>query len=87
MDKKNDCILITLRSFLLPPGSEGDFPLGQPRPFPVSPGTPVGELMERLFAERANQIGLVAINGKMAEGEEPLADGDRVDVYELLGGG
>jgi len=32
-------------------------------------------------------VGTVVINGKVAEGKVLLADGDRVDVYELLGGG
>jgi hypothetical protein len=30
---------------------------------------------------------MVVINGKVAEGDVLLADGDRVDVYELFGGG
>jgi sulfur carrier protein ThiS len=47
----------------------------------------VGKLLEKIFAERVNRIGMVAINGKVVEGRALLADGDRVDVYELLGGG
>jgi hypothetical protein len=29
---------------------------------------------------------MVVFNGKEAEGKVPLADGDSVDVYEILGG-
>jgi hypothetical protein len=82
----DDSISITLRSFVLPPGSN-DFPLGQPLPFRVSPGTPVGNLLEKIFGERTNQVGMVVINGKVADGMTPLKDGDRVDVFEILGGG
>jgi len=30
---------------------------------------------------------MIVINGKVAEGKVPLADGESVDVYEFLGGG
>jgi len=87
MDEKDNSIAVTLRSFVLPPDSGDDFLIGQPLPLRVSPGTPVGKLMEKIFAGKVNQIGIVVINGKVAEGKVPLADGDRVDVYEPLGGG
>ena len=87
MDGKENSIEITLRSFALPPDSEDDFPIGKPLPLRVSPGTPVEKLLEKIFAGKVDQIGMVVINGKVAEGKTPLADGDRVDVYELLGGG
>ena len=53
----------------------------------VSPGTHLEKLLERIFADRVNQIGMVAVNGKLAEGKMPLMDGDRVDVFEILGDG
>jgi hypothetical protein len=87
VNEKDDSIAITLRSFVLPPNAEDDFPLGKPLPLRVSSGTPVGKLLERLFARKVDQIGMVVINGKVAEGTALLADGDGVDVYELLGGG
>ncbi len=87
MDDKDDFIGITFRSFVLPPDAEDNFPLGRALSFRIPPGTPVGELMERIFAGRVSQIGMVVINGKVAEGKEPLVDGDRVDIYERLGGG
>jgi len=87
MHEKEDSISITLRSFVLPPDSKDDFPLGKPLSLRVSPGTLVGRLMDRIFAERVSQIGMVVINGKAAEKSMPLGEGDRVDVYELLGGG
>jgi hypothetical protein len=87
MDEKDDSIAITLRSFVLPPDSAEDFPLGKPLPLRVPPGTPVGKLMERIFAGNVDQIGMVVINGKRVAEKMPLAAGDRVDVYEVLGGG
>jgi hypothetical protein len=87
MDDKEDSIAITLRSFVLPPDRGDDFPLGQPLALRVSPGTSAEKLMERIFADRVNQIGMVVINGKVAGGKVPLAEGDRVDVFEILGGG
>ena len=87
MDEKDNSITIRLRSFVLPPDSPDDFPVGKPLPLRVSPGTPVGKLLEKIFSGKADQIGMVVINGKVAEGKVPLADGDLVEVYELLGGG
>jgi sulfur carrier protein ThiS len=87
VEGKEDSIGITLRSFVLPPGSGDDFPLGHPVSLRVPQGTSVKKLLEKIFAERRNQVGLVAINGRVAEGKTLLADGDRVDVFELLGGG
>ncbi len=87
MDEKENSIAITLRSFVIPPNSADDFPIGKPLPLRVPPGTPVEKLMEKIFAGKADRIGMVVINGKVAEGKVLLADGDRVDVYEPLGGG
>jgi hypothetical protein len=87
MDQKENSITITFRSFVFPADSEDPFPLGEPVPLRVSAGTEVEKLMERVFAERVDQIGMVALNGQKAGGKTPLKDGDRVDVYEILGGG
>ena len=87
MGEIDDSIAVTLRSYVLPQGSEDDFPLGQPLPLRVAPGTPVKKLMEKVFGERTNQVGMVVINGKVAGAETSLRDGDRVDVFEILGGG
>jgi hypothetical protein len=87
MREKDDSFSITFRSFVLPSDPKDDFPLGKPLSLRVSPGTPVGRFLDRIFAERVNLIGMVVINGKAAEGSVPLGEGDRVDVYELLGGG
>ena len=82
----DDSISITLRAYVLPPGSD-DFPLGQPLVYRVSAGTVVEKLLENIFGERANQVGMVVVNGRMVIGQTPLKDGDRVDVFEILGGG
>ena len=87
MEDQEDSIAIPLRSFVLPPDLVDDFPLGQPLALRVSPGISVEKLMKKIFADRANQIGMVAVNGRVAEGKVPLMDGDQVDVFEILGGG
>jgi len=80
-------ISITFRSFVLPPDGKDDYPLEKPISLRLPPGTEVGKIIDRIFAEKVNQIGMVVINGKAAEKNILLAEGDRVDVYELLGGG
>jgi len=86
-DGEGNSITILFRSFLFPVDSEDHFPLGEPIPLRIPPGTDLEGLMERIFAERVDQIGLVALNGQKVQGKRPLQDGDRVDVYEMLGGG
>lgn len=87
MREKDDSISIIFRSFVQLSVLKEGFALGKSLSLCVSTGIPVGRLMEQIFAERANQIGMVVINGNAAERSVPLAEGDRVDVYELLGGG
>ncbi len=82
-----ESLRITLRSFVFPPGTDDDFPVGQPVVHQVSPGTSLEKFMKDLFAERVDRVGMVAVNGKTAEESVILSEGDRVDVYELLGGG
>jgi hypothetical protein len=85
-DERNS-IGIVFRSFLFPVDTEDHFPLGEPIPLRVPAGMDLRKLTETVFTERVNQIGMVAVNGEKAEGNRVLKDGDRVDVYEMLGGG
>ncbi len=80
-------ITIVFRSFLFPVDSEDHFPLGEPIPLRIPAGTELAALLERIFGERVDQVGLVAVNGQKTDGNKGLQDGDRVDVYEILGGG
>ena len=80
-------ISIIFRSFVLPPDAKDDYPPGKRISLRLSPGTEVGKIIDRIFAEKVNQIGMVVINGKAVERNILLEEGDRVDVYELLGGG
>jgi len=71
----------------LPPDSGDNFPLGRSLPVQVASGTSVGKFLEKTFAGRTNYVGMVAVNGKIAEGKALLQEGDRVDIHEILGGG
>ena len=79
-------ISITFRSFVLPPDAKDDYPPANPFSLRLPPGTEVGKIVDRIFAEKVNQIGMVVINGKVAERNVLLAEGDRVDAYALLSG-
>jgi len=46
----------------------------------------VGKFLGKAFAGRTNYVGMVAVNGKIAEGSALLQEGDRVDIHEILGG-
>ncbi len=49
-------------------------------------GALAGEALDRLGAARG-AVGLLLVNGQRGDTDKPLADGDRVEIFPLLGGG
>ena len=86
VDEIGQQIFIIFRSFVLPPDAKDDYLPGKPISLRLPAGTEVGKIIDRIFAEKVNHIGMVVINGKVAERNIVLAEGDRVDVYALLSG-
>ncbi len=87
MDEKEKSIHIIMRSYVLPPESGDDFPLGKSLPVQVHAGTSVGKFLEDIFGGRKDYIGMVVVNGTIAKENVLLREGDRVDIHEILGGG
>ena len=87
MDQRDDRIIIHLRSFIAPNHPLKDFRPGILCPVYIPRRTTLGEFVTHFFSKRAKQIGLTAVNGRVADEQTILSDGDQVDVYELLGGG
>ena len=70
----------SLQKFL--PGDSVD----NPRLVEMEEGTTVRNLLEK-FQIPFEAPKIIFLNGIHARGDEVLKDGDRVDVYEMLGGG
>ncbi len=87
MKKKTDFITITVRAFVTPDESIEGFDLGRPFHLNLPNNTTVGELIKKFFSKNGNQIGLTVINGEVSTKTAILSQGDKVDLYELLGGG
>jgi molybdopterin converting factor small subunit len=49
-------------------------------------GARAGEALDRLGVPRG-AVGLLLVNGQRSDTDTPLADGDRVEIFPLLGGG
>jgi len=49
-------------------------------------GALAGEALDRLGVPRG-AVGLLLVNGQRGDTDTPLADGDRVEIFPLLGGG
>jgi molybdopterin converting factor small subunit len=49
-------------------------------------GARAGETLDRLGVPRG-AVGLLLVNGQRSDTDTPLADGDSVEVFPLLGGG
>jgi sulfur carrier protein ThiS len=65
----------------------GDFRLGEPFEMTIPEPFTVGDLARSLLSKNVNQIGILAVNGKPANEDAILSEGDRVDLYALLDGG
>lgn len=53
----------------------------------IRPNTTLEELTHKILLQNVNQIGIMAVNGKVAKEDTTLAQGDKVDLYALLAGG
>jgi hypothetical protein len=53
----------------------------------VPVGTTMAELTGRIFFKKFDQIGVMAVNGKLASPETLLFSEDAIDFYPLLDGG
>ena len=49
-------------------------------------GARAGEALDRLGVPRG-AVGLLLVNGQRSDTDKPLSDGDRVEIFPLLGGG
>ena len=87
MNKQGDYITITVRSFVMPDKSVEGFDPGKPCRMNLFPNTTLADLITKVFLEHADQIGLTVVNGEIASKTTILSQGDKVDLYELLGGG
>jgi molybdopterin converting factor small subunit len=54
--------------------------------YPITPGTTVGDIVTQL-AIPAKDAKLIFINGVRKPLDTPLADGDRLGIFPLVGGG
>lgn len=80
-------IAVTIRSFLFPDEPMVGFKLGESFTMNVPGGTTMEELTGKIYYKKFDQIGVMAVNGKLASAETILLSGDSIDFYPLLDGG
>jgi len=78
---------VTIKSFVPPNESIEGFHLGEPLTMDLVDDVTVGDVIQRIFAKYMKQIGIIAVNGKIAYETTALSEGDRIDLYPLLEGG
>ncbi len=76
-----------IRAFIPPNEPIEDFRLGEPFELNLGEGVTLKELTQRIFSKNIGRIGVMAVNGKIAQENAVLLDGDRIDLYSLLEGG
>jgi hypothetical protein len=84
---QSDSITLTIRSFLFPDEPIAGFQPGEAFTMKLPVGTTLEELTGRIFFKKFDQIGVTAVNGKLAAAETILLPGDAIDFYPLLDGG
>jgi sulfur carrier protein ThiS len=80
-------ITVMVRSFIPPSKPMSDFRLGESFEMTIPERFTVGELAQSLLSKNVNQAGIFAVNGKPANEDTILSQGDRIDLYALLDGG
>jgi len=78
---------VIVRSFVFPNEPLEKFHLGEPFQFNLAEGTTLGEFVQTMFSKNSGQVGILAVNGRVASEATTLSEGDRIDLYALLDGG
>ena len=87
MSRGKDLITVTVKS-LIPPNTPVDgFGVGKPFKITMTGVITLGEFTQKIFSKKANQIGMIALNGQIASESTVLSEGDKIDLYPLLDGG
>jgi sulfur carrier protein ThiS len=87
MPENENSIVVTVRSFVPALNPPVGYVFGEPFKMELPRGITVRELGEKILAKNINQLGITAINGKVAQAHVVLSQGDRVDLYALIEGG
>ena len=87
MTEDKDFITVTIKSFVPPDEPIEGFQPGEPFKFRLPQKTPLGELVQKIYSRKMNQIGIMAVNGEIACPNAILSQGDKIDLYALLDGG
>ena len=84
---QEDSITVTIRSFISPDEPIAGFRPGESFTMNVPGGITLGGLTRRIYHKKFDQIGVMAVRGKLASEETMLLPGDSIDFYPLLEGG
>lgn len=84
---QNDSITLTMRSFITPDEPIVGFIMGESITMNLPAVITMEGLINKIFYKKYDQIGIMAVNGKLASTETRLSPGDSIDFYPLLDGG
>lgn len=87
MTKNEGAIVVTVRTFIPALNPPAGYVFGEPFPMELPQGLTARELAERILAKNIDQLGITAVNGKVAQPHAVLSQGDRIDLFALIEGG
>jgi molybdopterin converting factor small subunit len=87
MSEDTVSISVVVRSFVTPPQHVEGFEHGKRFPYLMSERTTLGELVRSILGEKADEVGVMAVNGHIAKEDLVLSEGDVIDLHEQLAGG
>jgi|GEM_PF-5756528 len=80
-------IEIVITCYIPSDGERTNFPLGIPFSFLLDGPTNIARLVQILFPQKIHQVGLIVLNGQIAEPTAEIKEGDRLEFYPPLEGG
>lgn len=80
-------MLISIRTFITPRGELDSIIVGEPNRIELPDNSSLDDLIKKIFSKNHQQIGIMAINGKITNGSVILSEGDSIDIFGHVGGG
>lgn len=78
---------ITVTTYITPQGDDRAMAVGTPNPILLPTNASLDDLIELLFPQDKQVIGIIEVNGVMVRGSIGLSENDSVRIYGLIEGG
>jgi sulfur carrier protein ThiS len=78
---------VWVRSFIIPPDRGETFSPGVPFTIDIPENLTLGQLANRILSKNIEQLGIMAVNGRIGCENPILSEGDKIDLFAFVDGG